>query len=366
MSDSTNRLSLPLLVANQAQKHITHNEALLLLDGMVQLAFHEDVTVPPSSAAAPAAYLVPSGASGDWAGQAGRIALADGASWRFIEPREGWQAWSLTRGEPRVFDGAVWIALTRRVERMGVNAEAAGAVRLAVASDDIALFPSDAAADLRLKLNAAAGRAAAISFETDWSGRFELAHGADDDLVLKASPDGAVWTEVWRVDPTTGRIGFGGHIPSSAALTGPGTAMIRGVGSTYSTTLDLSEGALIIQSSQTATAQFRLLPFFDDIYFQNTLSSGSIWFTGGSGATLTGDVRFKTTGRVAVGDITPTTRLHVDGPVRVGQATVADAPSPTTAGAGAIIFISDETGGPTLAVSDGSAWRRVTDRAVIA
>ena len=31
----------------------------------------------------------------------------------------------------------------------------------------------------------------------------------------------------------------------------------------------------------------------------------------------------------------------------------------------AIIYVSDETGGATLAFSDGSAWRRVQDRAVV-
>ena len=36
MADTTN-LTLPLLAASQAQKHVTVNEALTRLDGMVQL-----------------------------------------------------------------------------------------------------------------------------------------------------------------------------------------------------------------------------------------------------------------------------------------------------------------------------------------
>lgn len=42
-------------------------------------------------------------------------------------------------------------------------------------------------------------------------------------------------------------------------------------------------------------------------------------------------------------------------------ATVPDA----TAFTGGMIFISDETGGAVPAFSDGTNWRRVTDRAVI-
>ena len=38
MPDTTPHLGLPLIAASQAQKHVTHNEALGLLDTLVQLA----------------------------------------------------------------------------------------------------------------------------------------------------------------------------------------------------------------------------------------------------------------------------------------------------------------------------------------
>lgn len=50
---------------------------------------------------------------------------------------------------------------------------------------------------------------------------------------------------------------------------------------------------------------------------------------------------------------------------KVGSYTVAGVPSAVTAGAGAIIFVSNEAGGAVLAFSDATDWRRVTDRAVI-
>lgn len=45
--------------------------------------------------------------------------------------------------------------------------------------------------------------------------------------------------------------------------------------------------------------------------------------------------------------------------------TVATAPT-ASLWTGGLVFVSDETGGATLAFSDGTNWRRVQDRAVIA
>lgn len=43
---------------------------------------------------------------------------------------------------------------------------------------------------------------------------------------------------------------------------------------------------------------------------------------------------------------------------------VADVPDATTC-EGGVIYVSNETGGAVLAFSDGTSWRRVTDRTVI-
>ena len=50
MSDITTHLLLPYIQASQAQKHVTHNEALRLLDAMVQLSAvsYTHLTLPTS------------------------------------------------------------------------------------------------------------------------------------------------------------------------------------------------------------------------------------------------------------------------------------------------------------------------------
>lgn len=57
--------------------------------------------------------------------------------------------------------------------------------------------------------------------------------------------------------------------------------------------------------------------------------------------------------------------LATAGWFKTGSYTVAGVPSASTAGAGAMIYVSNETGGGVLAFSDGTNWRRSTDRAVV-
>lgn len=52
-------------------------------------------------------------------------------------------------------------------------------------------------------------------------------------------------------------------------------------------------------------------------------------------------------------------------PMRLASYTVAGVPSAATAGAGAQIYVTNEAGGAVPAFSDGTNWRRVTDRAII-
>jgi hypothetical protein len=49
---------------------------------------------------------------------------------------------------------------------------------------------------------------------------------------------------------------------------------------------------------------------------------------------------------------------------RLPAYTVATVP-PATENTGGVVYVSDETGGAVMAFSDGTNWRRVTDRAVI-
>ena len=91
MSSTSSRLSLPYIQPSQAQKHVTHNEAVSLLDVLVQLSVKSrTLAAPPASPTATARYIVPAGASGVWTGQTGRIAAWQEGGWTFQAPLAGW------------------------------------------------------------------------------------------------------------------------------------------------------------------------------------------------------------------------------------------------------------------------------------
>jgi hypothetical protein len=88
----TPNLGLPTLAQGQAQKEITHNEALLRLDALVQASVKGRVlATPPPTPANGERWIVPQGATGVWAGQTDRIAFWREGAWAFLVPAAGWR-----------------------------------------------------------------------------------------------------------------------------------------------------------------------------------------------------------------------------------------------------------------------------------
>jgi hypothetical protein len=116
----TANLRLPLVQAAQAQKHVTVNEALWRLDAVSQLVVaSRTIATPPISPPQGAAYAIPSGAGGAWAGQDGRIALEVNGGWEFVGPRAGWRGWIEDEGVPAIHDGGGWAAGAAAVSSAG-------------------------------------------------------------------------------------------------------------------------------------------------------------------------------------------------------------------------------------------------------
>jgi hypothetical protein len=84
------RFALPLLAAGQAQKEITHNEALLLIDAVVAAHVQAaNAQTPPASPAAGQSWAIGNAPTGAWLGQAGRLAIATVGGWRFCAVPDG-------------------------------------------------------------------------------------------------------------------------------------------------------------------------------------------------------------------------------------------------------------------------------------
>jgi hypothetical protein len=109
MMAQTDRLGLPLLVPGQAQKEVSHNEALTIADLAIQLVVESmDLADPPGTPTAGQCWVVAEEASGSWLGREGTIAGWTAGGWIFVEPKAGWRAWAINRGNVIRFDGAGW------------------------------------------------------------------------------------------------------------------------------------------------------------------------------------------------------------------------------------------------------------------
>lgn len=218
--DQTPNLSLPYILAAQAQKHVTHNEAIRALDALVQIGVADrDLADPPASPTEGDRYIVAAAATGAWVGQAGKIAAWQDGAWAFYLPRRGWLAWVADEGALVAWNGTAWIAAggggggsVNPAPLVGVNTTADATSRLAVKSDAV-LFSHDdvtpGTGDMRVKYNkSAANKTASFLFQNGFSGRAEVGLTGDDKLHVKTSPDGVTWTDMLVIDPATGRIGI--------------------------------------------------------------------------------------------------------------------------------------------------------------
>jgi hypothetical protein len=108
MTDSSARFGLPFILPGQAQKEVFHNEALAALDGLIHPAVAGAAAVPPATPAEGTCWIVAAGASGDWVGQAGRLALRTAGGWRFLTPVPGMSVWDQGAGHSRFWSGVAW------------------------------------------------------------------------------------------------------------------------------------------------------------------------------------------------------------------------------------------------------------------
>ncbi len=223
-SDQTPILGLPLILPSQAQKHVTHNEALRLLDAVCQLTVLDlGIVIPPAAPELGDRYILGAGASGEWAGHDGDIAVWSGVNWDFVTPAAGWIADVQPEGRSLRFDGTAWQPLDLRPATLGVSAEADATNRLAVSAD--ATLLNHAGTGHQLKLNKATeGDTASLLYQTGWSGRAELGTAGTDDFALKLSGDGTTWRTALAFDANTAAVS-GESVQQSATDATPGRLM---------------------------------------------------------------------------------------------------------------------------------------------
>jgi hypothetical protein len=215
MTDTTPRVGAPLLAAAQAQKHVTHNEALYQFDAVLCACFiSRTLTAPPSSPSDGDTYLVATGGTGTWLGQDGNIAYCADGSWRFYTPFAGLTAYVTAESKLIVWSGSAWVDFasmiaTQNLPMVGVNTTADSTNKLSVQSNAV-LFAdlatgSGGTGDIRATLSKqASGNTASFLFQDNFSGRAEIGLAGDDNFHFKVSPDGSAWTDAMDIAASTG------------------------------------------------------------------------------------------------------------------------------------------------------------------
>ena len=268
--ENTTNLKLPLLIPNQSGKEITHNEALVIIDNILQNGvIDKDLTTPPENPNSNDIYIVGKNATGDWADKDKQIAFYDNG-WRFVEPREGFIFWVNDEDKLYTYNGSKWVeavALSgsgntggtsdvqelndlldveitsagkydilqhdgtdfvntkslQQLTMLGINATADSNNKLSVKSDYV-LF--DKSTDnSRVKVNKATSTdTASHLFQTNYGGRAEFGLISNDDFTLKVSSDGETWNNAFVVDKATGNVDFKGEITKNGESINNGTS----------------------------------------------------------------------------------------------------------------------------------------------
>jgi len=240
MTDITANLGLPVIAAAQAQKHVTHNEALRLIDTLVQLAvLDRDLADPPGSPNEGERWIVAASPTDEWAGHADDIAAWQDGAWQFSTPQTGWVAFVADEGTLLVWNGSAWgdffstVTSIQNLARLGVGTTA-DATNPFAAKLNNALWAAKTAAeggdgDLRSKMSKeSAADVLSLLMQTNFSGRAEIGLIGDDDLTVKVSADGSAWSTALVADRSSGAVRFPNTVPSAYGLILPQTRALVG------------------------------------------------------------------------------------------------------------------------------------------
>lgn len=109
MTDSTPRHQLPMITPGQAQKELSHNEALAMLD-LLAHPYVEAVGIdsPPADPSPGQAWIVGAEPTDAWVGHAHALAGWTAGGWRFVSARAGMTVRTPT-GFAR-FEAGAWVA----------------------------------------------------------------------------------------------------------------------------------------------------------------------------------------------------------------------------------------------------------------
>ncbi len=213
--ETTPNLKMPYILPSQAQKHVTHNEALRYLDALLHLSVSSrNYASPPVTAQAGERYLVAAGATDLWQGQEGNLAAFMDGEWFFFMPQRGWMMHIADESALLIFDGNQWQMLLNPQPMAGINTQADAYNRLAVASDAVLLTHNGAGHQLKINKNLSEN-AATLLFQSGWTGYAEMGLSGENNFSIKVADDAGQWRQAMRVDRASGNVAIGAVWPTA-------------------------------------------------------------------------------------------------------------------------------------------------------
>lgn len=122
---TTPDLGIPLVSTQQATPEVTHNEALYLIQALLNGVISQTNT-PPGSPTVGDAYICGSAPTGAWAGKANKVAIYTDGGWRFVPGNtsagtniaigarhEGLRVYRRDEDALWVWSGSAWVELVQ-------------------------------------------------------------------------------------------------------------------------------------------------------------------------------------------------------------------------------------------------------------
>jgi hypothetical protein len=144
-TSTTPRFALPLLFSGQSQKEFYVNEAHSLTDALLHPACEGEAAAAPATPVEGEAWLVAGGATGEWSGADGKLALRQSGNWLFASPSEGMRLFDKSTAQVMLYHGG-WQRPAAPAAPSGgavIDAEARTAIaELVTALTAAGVFPS--------------------------------------------------------------------------------------------------------------------------------------------------------------------------------------------------------------------------------
>lgn len=190
---------------SQAQKHVTHNEAIRMLDVMVHTTV-KDIHLEelPSNPQEGEGYIIAQNARQPWNSKANTLAFWQDGAWVYYQPKSGWRVYVLSLSQFYVFENSAWVEyVTQQSGRLAINAEESADHQLVVGGNST-LLDSEGAGH-RLYINkSVTNETASIIFQNAYTGHVEFGLAGSNQFSIRVSADGNSFLDALVIDNETG------------------------------------------------------------------------------------------------------------------------------------------------------------------